>query len=95
MDDRNRPIFSVVKKTSPVDSRGSSVPGKDGRVINDGTVFGVVNYIHGDELCAEGKHVELSTHGSVGLCHLPYGLAFHSPSRELEHRGPIFLGSQS
>ena len=31
--------------------------GKDRRVINDGTMFRAVNYIHGDELCAEGKHV--------------------------------------
>ena len=69
--------------------------GKDRRVINDGTMLWAINYVHGDELCAEGKHIELSTHGSVGLCHLLYGLALDSPSRELEHRGPIFLCSQS
>lgn len=71
------------------------MPGKDGWVINDGTVLWPVNYIHGDELCAEGQHVQLGTHRSVGLCDLLYGLALDSPSRELEHRGPIFLCSQS
>lgn len=31
--------------------------GKDRWVINDGTMLRAVNYIHGDELRAEGKHV--------------------------------------
>ena len=71
------------------------MPGKNGRVIDDGTVLWAVNDIHGDELRAERKHVELGAHGSVGLCHLLYGLALDSPSRDLEHRSPIFLCSQS
>jgi hypothetical protein len=52
-----RLIISAMKTISPVDGRGPSVPGQDGRVINDGAMLGAIDYIHGDELCAEGKHI--------------------------------------
>lgn len=93
MDDRNRFIFFVVKKILLVDSRGFFVFGKDGRVINDGIVFGVVNYIYGDELCVEGKYVEFSIYGFVGFCYFFYGFVFYFLFREFEYRGFIFFGS--
>lgn len=77
--------------SSPVDSRGSSVQRQDGWVVDDGAVLGVINYVHGDELGAEGHDVELGTHRLVGVHHLWDGLPLDPPPWELEHRRPVLL----
>lgn len=64
-------------------------------MVDDGAMLWAVNDIHGDELCAEGEHVELGSHRLVSFCYLLDGFTLESPSRELEHGSPIFLCSQS
>ena len=55
---------------SPVNGRGPSVSGEDGRVVDDGTMLRMVYHFHGDELRAEWKHVEVSVDTLVLLQHL-------------------------
>lgn len=62
-----------------------------GGVVDDGAVSGVVDHLHGDELGAEGQHVQLCTHCLVLVHHIRDGLALQSPARELEHRHAILL----
>lgn len=76
---------------SPVDSRGPPVARQQRRVVNDGAVFGGVDNLHGDELRAEGQHVELGTGGAVLAHHLRDSLTLYSPARELEHWHAVLL----
>lgn len=64
---------------------------QDGRVVDDGAMLGVINYVHGDELGAEGHDVEFSAHRLVGIHHLWDGLPLDPPPWELEHRRPVLL----
>lgn len=77
--------------SSPVDGRRSSMQGQDRGVVDDGAVLGVIDYVHGDELGAEGHDVELGAHSLVRFQHLWDGLPLDSPPWELEHRRPVLL----
>lgn len=77
--------------SSPVDGRRSSVQRQDGRVVNDGAVLRVIDDIHGDELGAEGHHVEFGSHRLVSIHHLRDGLSLHPPAGELKHRCAVLL----
>lgn len=65
---------------------------QDGRVVDDGAVFGVVDDLHGDELGAEGHDVELGPHGFVGVPHFWEGSPLDPPLGEFENRRPVLLG---
>lgn len=77
--------------SSPVDGRRSPVQRQDGRVVNDGAVLGVIDDVHGDELGAEGHHVELGSHRLVSTHHLRDGLSLHPPAGELKHGRAVLL----
>lgn len=77
--------------SSPVDGRRSPVQRQDGRVVNDGAVLRVVDDIHGDELGAEGHHVELGPHRLIRIHHLRDGLSLHPPAGEFKHRRAVLL----
>lgn len=64
---------------------------QQGRVVDDGAVFGVVDNLHGDELGAEGQDVKLGTCGLVLSHHLRDGLALDTPAGELEDGYTILL----
>lgn len=82
-------------KASPVDGGGPSVQRQQRRVVDDGAVRGVVDHVHGDELGAEGHHVELGADRFVSVHHLRDGLPFDSPPGELKQRRPVFLRGHS
>lgn len=69
--------------------------GKDGGMVNDGAVLGMIDDVHGDELGAERHDVDLGIHRHVGFHHFRDGLSFHSPPRELENRCAVLLRRQS
>lgn len=64
---------------------------QQGRMVDNGSLFGVVNDLHGDELGAKRQDVELCTSGLVLGHYLGDGGPFHPPSRELEDGYAIFL----
>lgn len=64
-------------------------------MVDDGAEPRAADDVHGDELRAEGEHVQLGPHRSVGLGHLLDGPALDPPSGELEHWRPVLLRSQS
>lgn len=64
---------------------------QQGRVVDDGAVFGLVDDLHGDELGAEGQDVELGAGGLVLGHNLRDGLALHTPAGELEDGDAILL----
>lgn len=76
---------------SPVDGRRSPVQRQDGRVVNDGAVLRVFDDIHGDELGAEGHHVEFGSHRLVRVHHLRDGLSLQPPAGELKHGRAVLL----
>lgn len=60
-------------------------------MVDDRTLFGVVNDLHGDELGAKGQNIEVCLGSLVLIHHFWDGLAFHSPAGELENRDTILL----
>ena len=44
--------------------------GKDGGMVDDGAMLWTVDDVHGNELGAEGHHIQLSSKGLVLLKHL-------------------------
>lgn len=64
---------------------------EQGGVVDDGAVSGVVDHLHGDELGAEGQHVQLGAHRFVLVHHLRDGLALQAPAGELEDWHAILL----
>ena len=60
-------------------------------VVDDGAVLGVVDNLHGDELGAEGQHVELGARGLVLGHHLRQRLALQAPAGKLEDRHVVPL----
>lgn len=54
-------------------------------MVNDGAVLRVIDDVHGDELGAEGHHVEFGSHRLVRVHHRWDGLSLHPPPRELKH----------
>lgn len=82
------------ERGSPVDGRRPPVQRQDGRVVDDGAVFGVVDDLHGNELGAEGHDVEFGPHGIVSFPHLRQGVTLDPPLGELENRRAVLLGRQ-
>ena len=54
-----QPHYYYSPSASPVDGRGSPVSRQDGRVVDDGSVLGMIDDVHGYELTAEWQHVEV------------------------------------
>ena len=71
---------------SPVDSRGTTMPRQQGGVVDDGLVLWQVDDLVGDELGAEGQHVEVNVQRLVLLQDLWHCHLLHLPALVLEHR---------
>ena len=65
------------------------MPGQQGGVVDDAVVLWEVNHVHGDELGAEGKDIEISSHGLVLAEDVWEGLSLPPPPLHLEHVHPI------
>lgn len=86
-------IYCHLQSSSPVNGRSSSVQGQDGGMVDDGTVLGVVNDGHWDELGAERHDIKLRAYRFVGLHYLRDGLSLKSPPLEFEHWRPVLFCS--
>lgn len=65
--------------------------GKQRRVVDDGTMFWVVDDLHGDKLGAEWQDIELCTGGHVLSHHVRNGLTLHAPAGEFENWNAILV----
>lgn len=77
---------------SPAYSARSSVPGQQRRMITYATVTRMINDLHGNELGAEGKNVEVHLDALVQLQDFGQGHSLAPPGFDLENRRVVGLG---
>lgn len=79
----------------PGDGICTSVPGQNGRMVDDALVFRVIDHFHRDELRAERQYVQIGTDRLVLFEHFGNDLALLPPRLELEDGHTILTGRRS